>query len=181
MKFIALLRGVNVGGKNKLPMPQLKAAFERQGFSGVSTYIGSGNVLFDSEESDVLALKTRCEELIRSVFQLDISVAVVASDVLCDAIAHAPDWWNTDKESKHNAIFVIPPATAESVCAAVGEIKLEYEQAAFYGPVIFWSAPIKTFSRTRWSKVTGSAAYASVTIRNANTTLKLAELARKRG
>jgi len=63
------------------------------------------------------------------------------------------------------------------VCVQVGEIKPEYEQVDVYGPVIFWSAPMKTFSRTRWSKVVGSAAYGSITIRNANTALKLAELA----
>jgi uncharacterized protein (DUF1697 family) len=59
----------------------------------------------------------------------------------------------------------------------VGGNRPEYEQAAQHGSVIFWSTPIKTFSRTRLSRVVGSAVYDSVTIRNANTTLKLAQLA----
>ena len=48
-KYIALLRGINVGGNNMIKMADLKAAFERRGFQRVSTYINSGNVLFDSE------------------------------------------------------------------------------------------------------------------------------------
>lgn len=179
MRYIALLRGINVGGKNKLPMPELRAAFEAHGFGSVSTYINSGNVLFSSDETNLLALKEECQTLIQSDFHMNIPVAVISAQVLADAMAHAPSWWNISKDSKHNAIFVIPPATAEEVCAQVGDIKPEYEQVDYYGSVIFWSAPIKTFSRTRWSKVVGSAVYGSITIRNANTTLKLKELANK--
>jgi uncharacterized protein (DUF1697 family) len=58
----------------------------------------------------------------------------------------------------------------------VGHSKPEYEQVSFYGQVIFWSAPIQTFSRTRWSKIVGKSAYQSVTIRNANTTKRLLQL-----
>ena len=85
-------------------------------------------------------------------------------------------WWNTDKNSKHNAIFVIPPVTAEEVFKQVGAIKPEYEKAAYYDRVIYWSAPIKTFSKTRWSKVAGSSVYDNITIRNANTVNKLLQL-----
>lgn len=177
MKYIALLRGINVGGKNRLPMPELRSAFEAHGFSEVSTYINSGNVLFSSDGTDVLPLGEKCRALIQSGFQIDIPVVVISAQVLTDALAHAPPWWNASKDSKHNAIFVIPPATAKAVCTQVGDIKPEYEQVDSYGPVIFWSAPLRTFSRTRWSKVVGSAAYGSITIRNANTALKLAELA----
>ena len=78
---------------------------------------------------------------------------------------------------KHNAIFVIPPATAQQIAQLVGEAKPEYEQVDFYENVIFWSAPLKTFSRTRWSKIVQSKqAYNAITIRNYNTTQKLAQL-----
>lgn len=60
--------------------------------------------------------------------------------------------------------------------AEVGEAKPDYENVAAVHPIIFWSAPIKTFGRTRYSKIVGTKAYQSITIRNANTTLKLAEL-----
>jgi uncharacterized protein (DUF1697 family) len=178
-RYIALLRGINVGGNNKISMKELKIGFESRGFTDVSTYINSGNILFDSESADSAALKSTCEAMILQRFGLSISTNVILASDLIDALANAPDWWNTDKESTNNAIFVIPPLTTEEVFVAVGSAKPEYERVACHGRVIFWSAPLATFSRTRWSKVVGNKAiYNAITIRNANTTLKLAELAR---
>lgn len=176
MKYIALLRGVNVGGSNKLSMPDLKAAFMRAGFSDAATYINSENVLFSSPETDLVDLTGRCQALIRNEFRLDIAVRIVPAEELRAALEHAPSWWNAEPEAKHNAIFVIPPATAEDVFKQAGAIKPEYERVDFYGRVIFWTAPVKTFSKTRWSKIVGTAAYRSVTIRNASTAVALSKL-----
>ena len=175
-RYIALLRGVNVGGKNKIAMPELKVAFEKQGFKNVITYINSGNILFDSdsEECDV---KATCEALIKRDFGLTITVGIITADELHEALSNSPEWWDNDKKSKHNLLLVIPPMTAEEVCKQVGEVKPEYEMVTCYGKIIFWSAPIATFSRTRWSKIVqNKKAYNSVTIRNANTAKKLAVL-----
>lgn len=175
-RYIALLRGVNVGGNNKVAMPLLKTAFERAGFSKVSTYINSGNVLFSADDDDIMLLQERCRRAIMDMFGLNIAVAVISSNDLRKALEHAPPWWDNDCASKHNTIFVIAPADAESVIASVGASKPEYEQISHHGRVIFWSAPVKTFSRTRWSKIVSTPVYDSVTIRNANTTRKLLQL-----
>ena len=176
-KFIVLLRGVNVGGKNKISMAALKASLVKLGFTNVITYINSGNIILNSS-LDEAAIKNICETIITDTFHLNILVCVISVDDLRDALANAPLWWNNNNDSKHNAIFVIPPATAAAVCTSVGESTSEYEQTAFYGNVIFWSAPLATFSHTRWSKITlNKAAYNAITIRNANTTLKLFALA----
>lgn len=174
-RTIALLRGVNVGGKNQISMPALKAAFEAARFSQVSTYINSGNVIFSSEEADAALLGRRCRDLILDRFGLDIAVAVLSVRDLREALEKAPDWWGSDPKAKHNAIFVIAPARTEEVLAAVGPAKENYERVAAHGQVIFWSAPIETFSKTRWSKIVSHAAYSQVTIRNAATARKLAE------
>lgn len=176
MKYIALLRGINVGGNNKVSMKELKACFEQAGFAHVSTYINSGNVLFCSEERDILRLTQLCEQQIQRQFGQTIRVCLLDADAYQDAMEHAPHWWGDDPESKHNLIYIIPPATAEEISSDVGEIKPEYEQLYAYGNVIFWSAPVKTFSRTRWSKVVGTKAYQNITIRNANTARRLLEL-----
>lgn len=175
-RYIALLRGINVGGNNKISMPELKELFEQSGFQQVSTYINSGNVIFSSESTDEVLLKEECERLILHRFHLSILVAVITAEDLISALQHAPSWWGEDKDSKHNAIFVIPPALAEDIILEVGEAKPEYEKVDCFGRVIFWSAPVDTFSRTRWSKVVGSSVYNNITIRNANTTKKLFEL-----
>lgn len=172
-KHIALLRGINVGGKNKISMPVLKTAFEELGFLDVKTFINSGNVIFSSDNQDKNELIQVCESLIVDTFMLSIPVTIVSATDLADILENAPAWWNIDKESVNYAIFVISPVTVEEVFAAVGEAKPEFEKLAHHGNVIFWSAPLKTFSKARWSKIASSSVNAHVTIRNANTVNKL--------
>ncbi len=177
-KYIALLRGINVGGNNKVSMAILKEAFVKNGFSDVVTYINSGNVIFSSDCVDEMQLKARCEQIIAETFGLQIAVAIISAKDLAAALAQVPAWWDEDADAKHNAIFVIPPATAETIVEEIGATKPEYEKLAHYGNIIFWSAAIKTFSKTRWSKIVGTSAYGKITVRNANTTKKLLQLAR---
>ena len=176
-KYIALLRGINVGGNRPVPMAELKALFEENGFKDVSTYIQSGNVIFTGPAGCRDAIRQQCADKIAARFGFEVPVAVVSARELKDILDHAPAWWGTDKDSKHNAMFVIPPATPEDVFREVGGIRPEYEKAEAYGCVIFWSAPTATFSRTRLMRVVGSGVYGNITIRNANTTKKLRDLA----
>ena len=177
-RHIALLRGINVGGNNIIKMAELKAAFELQGFENVATYINSGNVLFDSGDEDETITKKACEKLIADGFGLDIPVCVISAADLRNALAHAPEWWNNIPDARHDAFFVIPPMTAESLCGHIGQVKEEYEKLDYHGRVVFWSAPMATYSRTRVSKISkDKAMYNAITVRNANTALKLAELA----
>lgn len=174
IKYIALLRGINVGGKNKIEMPQLKTAFQKQGFENVVTYINSGNVIFESPLNEV-EVKAACESLIQVNCGLTISVCIIPAAELADALAHAPIWWNKEADAKHNAVFVIPPMKAEEIYAEISEGKPEVEKIAFHGRVMFWSAPSATFSNTRLTKIVHKKDYNAITVRNANTALKLAE------
>ena len=178
-RYIALLRGVNVGGKNIIKMTDLKAAFEKQGFWNVITYINSGNILFDSGTPGVAILNDMCKKIIAQGFGLDIPVCVISADELEKSLAQAPEWWNKLPDARHDAFFVIPPMTASEIVAHVGAVKEEYEKVDYYGGIIFWSAPMATFSRTRWSKISkDKKMYNAITVRNANTVLKLSELAK---
>jgi uncharacterized protein (DUF1697 family) len=177
-KYIAFLRGINVGGKNRVSMPELKDQFQQNGFNDVVTYINSGNIIFSCDHSDEEKLKAECELFIAAKFKLNIAVTIVSVNDLRAAVDTVPSWWDQDKDSKHNAIFVIPPVSVEQVFKEVGEVKPEYEKVYYHGKIIFWSAPISTFSRTRWSKIVGSSVYNNITIRNANTIKKLLELAK---
>ncbi|WP_348922290.1 DUF1697 domain-containing protein [Enterococcus rotai] len=96
--YIALLRGVNVGGKNRVVMATLKEQFEQHGFTNVSTYLNSGNVLFSSEETNILQLTEECEKLIESEFGLKIIVTIVSEKMLLEALEQMPEWWNTDRK-----------------------------------------------------------------------------------
>jgi uncharacterized protein (DUF1697 family) len=178
MRFIALLRGINVGGNNTVSMAELKKSFEALGFENVRTYINSGNVIFETTKTDKAELVKLCEAEIETKFGFRVICSVISAEELQNAVKHAPSWWGDDND-KHNALFVIAPATAKEIMQEVGEAKPEYEKVAVYEPIIFWTAPLKTFGRTRYSKIVGTKAYASITIRNANTTKKLAELSKQ--
>jgi uncharacterized protein (DUF1697 family) len=176
MKYIALLRGINVGGNNKVIMSDLKLCFETIGFDKVITYINSGNIVFASTKSDKNKLVALCEDAIVKQFGLSIICTIISADELKSALNKAPDWWDKDDDSSHNALFAIAPKTAEEISKDFGQIKSEYEKVFVTEPLIFWSAPRKTMDSTRYSKIVGTKAYKYVTIRSANTTRKLLEL-----
>lgn len=177
MRYIALLRGINVGGQRMVKMSLLKAAFEAAGFNNVKTYINSGNVLFEALATPLSDLIAVCDQLMMTTFGFSVRIAIIAAQSLITAVAQAPDWWGINPDSKHNLIVAIAPQTAQDLSEQVGPSKPEYEQIAICGQFIFWSAPIKTYGRTRWATVTKSEAYQWLTIRNANTARKLARLA----
>ena len=175
MKYIALLRGINVGGNNKVSMAELKKCFEKLGFTNVSTYINSGNVIFETNKASNAKLVDACEAVIEKTFGFRVVCSVITTSELHNAMAKAPKWWGND-DKKHNAIFVIAPKSAKDIMDEVGEPKPEYEKVVAHDPIIFWTADVKTFGRTRYSKIVGTKAYQFVTIRNANTAKKLVEL-----
>lgn len=114
MKYIALLRGINVGGKNPVAMSDLRASFEALGFTNVQTYINSGNVIFDSEKIDKVALVGLCEKAIQQKVGFLVACSVIRADELHSALKQAPSWWGVgDNTMKHNVLFPIAPATAE--------------------------------------------------------------------
>ena len=69
-RYITFLRGVNISGKNKVPMTELKKGFEEIGFSEVRTYLNSGNVIFSSDEGDVEGFTTKIETMIVKEYPL---------------------------------------------------------------------------------------------------------------
>ncbi len=178
MKYVALLRGINVGGNNKVAMPKLKQCFEGIGFCNVLTYINSGNVIFEADQTNKADLVQQCEAAIEDCFSFHVICAVITAVELQKALDRAPTWWDKDSSAKNNALFVIAPASTDEIMKEVGEAKPEYEKVAAREPIIFWTAPLKTFSRTRYSNIVKTKAYKSVTIRNANTIKKLADLCR---
>jgi len=179
-RYIALLRGINVGGNNIIKMKDLKLSLESMGLNNVITYINSGNILFTSEIANLENITNLCEMVILQDFGIDIPVFVITIEDFTKALSCAPDWWNQSAEAKHDAFFVIPPITASQIIEKVGTIKEEYEKVDYYDRIIFWSAPLATYSRTRYSKIVkDKTMYRAITVRGANTTLKLLALAKE--
>jgi uncharacterized protein (DUF1697 family) len=87
---VALLRGINVGGKNKVPMAELREVVTALGHTGVSTYIQSGNVLFTTEETDTAELTSALEAAIAGKFGINPPVVVLSRDELARVLADNP-------------------------------------------------------------------------------------------
>src|ERR687897_2905327 len=96
-RYVALLRGINVGGKNAVPMPALKASFEEAGFANVATYIQSGNVVFDAPSSSQAELTRRIEGILRKAFgHYEASLVVRSRSQMRAIVDRAPKGFGTE-------------------------------------------------------------------------------------
>ncbi|MDO4556538.1 MAG: DUF1697 domain-containing protein [Lachnospiraceae bacterium] len=177
-RYIAFLRGINISGKNKVPMAELKRGFERLDYTDVKTYLNSGNVAFSSDEVDLIKTISRIEEMIKNQFCLDIPVFVISKEEIEDILYHAPDWWGGEsREIYDNLIFIMPPVTFKDVYNEIGEPKEGLEKIEKYKESVFWSFKRKEYQKTNWWSKTASANIASkLTIRTANTVRKIVSM-----
>ena len=178
IRYIALLRGINVGGKNKISMQKLKECFEELSFCEVKTYLNSGNVIFSTSKTNIPNITSSIESMIKKTFNLDIPVLIISQESLQNALQKEPGWWNSeDKGIYDNLIFIIPPAKFLDVYNEIGEPKKELEKIENYKEVIFWSFSRKDYQKTNWWSKTASANIsAKLTIRTANTVRKIVNM-----
>jgi uncharacterized protein (DUF1697 family) len=176
MRYVALLRGINVGGNNVIRMAALRAAFESLGFERVSTFIASGNVLFDAKRASKAVLTDKIERALSDAFGYDSKIVLVSADDLATVIAEAPPGFGSAPDRyRYDVIFVKPPATPKAAIAEVETAPGVDEVHAGTHALYFWRVTALA-SRSRLSKIIGKPVYKSLTIRNWNTTKRLLEL-----
>lgn len=176
MSYLALLRGINVGGKNPIKMPALKACFEGSGFENVSTYIQSGNVLFEAADRRSVQLTRRIEEMLAEAFDYVPTVVVRNRKQMRAIVEGAPKGFGADpKKHRYDVIFLKEPLTAT---AAMKHLPTNpaVDQAHAGTGVLYVSRLIAKATQSRLNKIVSSPIYPSVTIRNWNTTTRLSEL-----
>jgi len=174
--YLALLRGVNVGGKGMIKMAELRDALAARGLSEVKTYIQSGNVIFSSGIRDTDELAGLIKSTIRKSFRLDVDVAVFTRAQWKRVIDGAPGWWGADASWKHNLLVVIKPYKAKDVVAAIRGLKPDIEAIEPGRGVVYQSLSISRFGRTMSSKLIGKPVYKKITIRSFSTANKLQAL-----
>ncbi len=175
MRYVALLRGINVGGKTLIKMGDLKACLEELGLDDVSTYIASGNVLFESGERDAANLETRIEGAIEKRFRLPVKVVVLDGAAYGRIVKAIPKWWMGDVSMRANVAFVRRGTDAQQVVDELQPDPAIEELKAIDGAIL-WATKRDALNRSVMRKVIGSAAYKELTVRSLNTTLKLQEL-----
>jgi uncharacterized protein (DUF1697 family) len=173
-RYVALLRGINVGGKNLIPMPALKAAFEEDGFEDVRTYIQSGNVVFSTGTSKQAELTGRIERMLRKTFgHYEATVALRSRAQMRSIVERAPDGFGSEPTLyREDVIFLMPPLTARTVVENV-PIKEEVDRIWPGTGVVYFSRLTRRAAQSRLSRVVSMPIYKNMTIRNWSTTTKL--------
>lgn len=171
--YVALLRGINVGGKNLIKMPALKECFEADGFEDVITYIQSGNVLFRATGSGS-ALAHRIEKMLAKTFDQYQAWVVVRNHAQMRAVVEkAPKGFGADPGSYlSDVVFLKEPLTAS---AAVKKVPIREDvDEVFAGRGVLYLTRLKSMAtRSRLNRIASLPIYKNMTIRNWNTTTRL--------
>lgn len=174
-RYVALLRGINVGGRKKVAMADLRAAFEADGYKGVSTYIQSGNVLFtadaprDSLEPDLEAMLER---------RLGVPIVVVLRShlQLRNVVAKAPVGFGEDPGTYHSDVIFLKSSLSSQQAMRVVVLREGVDQVWTGTGVLYFARLSERRAQSRMSSIVGTPEYQQMTIRSWTTTTKLLSL-----
>jgi len=174
---LALLRGVNVGGRNKVAMADLRRALEQGGFDRVSTYINSGNVMFDPGEREATRLTAEVEAAIEAASGFHVDVLLWDLERLEGLVSDVPPDWVNDAATRCDVLFLWPdvddPATLERVAR-----NPEVDEVVYLPGALVWRIDRALVGRSKLRLVIGTDLYRRLTIRNATTVRTLLGLMR---
>jgi len=172
MKFIALIRGINVGGNNIIAMSDLKNAVSKCGYKNVSTYIQSGNIIFESDKNEVCVIAEKLEICILNTFKCNTKVVVLTEKMLQAVVKQAPTNWNKEDNTRKYIAFTIPPVEVNEV---VKEITMRggVDSLKTGKNVLYMSTDLNHLTKSGFNKLASKKIYKSLTIRNYNTVSKL--------
>jgi uncharacterized protein (DUF1697 family) len=175
-RYITLLRGINVGGNNIIKMIDLKVCFEEMGFTNVVTYIQSGNVVFNSEQSEMPDLSGQIESQLSERFNYHSKIVLFTQEKLVKIISEAPTEFGTKPdEYRYDVIFLREPFSSKEVLSTL-KIREGVDFVTAGDGVLYFSRLSSNSSQSQMTKIIGTPIYKEMTIRNWNTTVKISEL-----
>ncbi|CAM1664699.1 hypothetical protein SMID22_08110 [Streptococcus mitis] len=175
-RYALLVRGINVGGKNKVVMAQLRQELTELGLEKVETYINSGNIFFTSTDP-----KERLVEKLEAFFEIHYpfiqSFSLLSQENYEAELKNLPDWWTKDLARK-DVLFYTEGLDVDQVIEKVGSLKLEDEVLHFGKLGIFWGKfSEESYSKTAYHKhLLKMSFYRHITIRNAKTFDKIGQM-----
>jgi uncharacterized protein (DUF1697 family) len=173
-KYVALLRGINVGGKNIIKMSDLKQRFEAMGLADVSTYINSGNIIFSSENNS-RDLEQNISAMLAREFGYTGRVAIRSAAEIIATAENIPASWHHDTDKKCNVIFLAHEIDDPEIIKQFKPLP-GVEELYYYPGVLYWSALWSGITGGQMIKLSKNDIYRQMTVRNLNTTRKLAQL-----
>jgi uncharacterized protein (DUF1697 family) len=172
--YVALLRGINVGGKSKVEMPRLKAAFEALGCKDVMTYINSGNVVFRDERT-VKELVSLIEATIKKEFGVEIHVVLRNLPNIRKLCQEIPDSWANDPKQKTDVLFLWNEIDNADILNKVARDP-KLENVRYVAGALIWNIGRENVTKGGGVKLIKTDFYQHMTARNINTVRKLYEM-----
>ncbi|HEV2235227.1 MAG TPA: DUF1697 domain-containing protein [Ktedonobacterales bacterium] len=174
--YVALLRGINVGGNNIISMADLKACVERLGHKRVRTYINSGNVIFQSASADARQIERALEEALAPRFKAPIAVVARTLAEMRATLASVPPGWLTAADLRCYVIFLRHTIDRPELLERF-TLKPAIEDLRYAPGTLFWSTRLDSLTKSSLSKqLNGRAVFQEMTVRNLNTLQKLCAL-----
>ena len=176
MRYVLLLRGVNVGGKNKVVISELKELLRGEGFSDVDSYINSGNLFFASDES-VENIVLKVERMLEENYEFSIPFVLLSKEEYLEEMAGLPEWWK-DEFARKDILFFSRGTDASEVIRFVEESEFYNERVYIGKCAVFWAKidEVEYQKTTYHKKILKQPFYKTITIRNGKTFDKIAEI-----
>ena len=172
--YVALLRGINVGGNRTVEMARLRATFECVGMTAVRTYINSGNVIFETDAARA-TLGSLLERAIEAEFAFPVRV-LLRDAANIRALARAlPAEWSNGPEAKCDVMFLAEEIDSPAILERL-TIKPGIDEVRYVPGAILWRVDRAHVTRSGMFKLNGTELYGQMTVRNCNTARKLAAL-----
>jgi uncharacterized protein (DUF1697 family) len=175
MRYVALLRGINVGGKSIVRMADLKECIEELGYDNVSTFIASGNVFFETPERDAAKLEPAIGRALKRRFKLPITVVVRSRAEVGRIVKAIPAKWIGNESVRVYVAFLRRTRDGRKLARELRP-REGVDQLVATKSALMWATRRDALTRSGLQKLPSSAAYKDMTLRNLNTTLKLHEL-----
>lgn len=175
MIYIALLRGINVGGNAKVEMKKLKVTFENLGFTKVKTYINSGNVIFEDLQQTQQNIVDSIEKEIFRDFGFGVKVLVRDLNSIQNVVEHIPEDWQNNSQMKTDIMFLWSQIDSIDVLNQF-KSKPGIDNFIYTAGAVVWNIDRSNYNQSLVPKMLGSKLYSQMTVRNVNTVRKVYDL-----
>lgn len=176
--YVALLRGINVGGNNMISMSALRESFAALGFKDVASYINSGNILFKTKVADARKLELKIERMLAADYKIPCKVVIRSSAEIAQLVRGLPRDWDGNKDWRYNVVFLRHTIDSKSIVDGLNATP-DLEKVSYVPGTLLWSAKVQNVTKTAMIKMSTQKVFQDMTVRNLNTTKKLHELMQK--
>lgn len=174
MKYVALLRGINVGTSVRISMKNLKILFESNGYENVSTYINSGNIIFESR-SGIKVIEDSINRFLRSAFNQDIRTLILEKAKVINIANAIPNDWQNDDSQKTDVAYLFDEINNKDIVNAL-PVKKEYIRLIYVDGALIWNVNRDDYNRSQLNKIISHPLYKQMTVRNVNTARYIASV-----